>query len=75
MQNTHNFSERLKELRKTKGDLQKNIAELLKISDRHYRLYEAGGVDPPTTKLVILADYFDVSTDYLIGRSEDPTRR
>ncbi|MCL1788783.1 MAG: helix-turn-helix domain-containing protein [Oscillospiraceae bacterium] len=70
------FAERLKTLRKSKGVLQKDIAELLSISDRHCRLYEAGGVvDPPISKMMILADYFDVSLDYLVGRSDDPKRR
>jgi len=69
------FSERLKESRAKKGVLQKNVAALLNVSDRQYRSYEAGEVDPPLSKAVILADYFDVSLDYLVGRSDDPTRR
>lgn len=66
-------TERLKELRKVKGSTQKEMAELLSLkSDRTYRQYEAGEVDPPTSKSVILADYFNVSLDYLIGRTDLP---
>ena len=68
------FSERLKESRSKKGSLQKNVAELLNISDRQYRSYEAGEVDPPLSKVIALADYFNVSLDYLVGRSDDPRR-
>ena len=69
------FSERIKELRKANSKLQKDIAALLSVTERHYRLCEAGGVDIPTSKLIALADYFNVSLDYLVGRSDDPARR
>ena len=65
-------ADRLKELRKAKGIYQKDIAKLLDIQERSYRYYEAGTIDPPTSKTIILADYFDVSVDYLVGRSDNP---
>ena len=68
------FANRLRDLRHSKKAFQKDIAALLDISDRQYRDYEAGKVDPPTSKTIALADYFDVSLDYLVGRSDDPTR-
>ena len=68
------FPERLKELRKAKGNTQKQMGELLRLTERTFRQYEAGGVDPPTSKTRILADYFDVSIDYLLGRSDNPQR-
>jgi transcriptional regulator with XRE-family HTH domain len=67
--------ERLRELRKRKVAYQKDMASFLGITERQYASYEAGKVDPPTSKLVALADYFDVSLDYLVGRSSDPERR
>jgi transcriptional regulator with XRE-family HTH domain len=67
------LSERLKELRKRNGKLQKDIAHLLSVSDRHYRLCEAGEVDIPMSKLVMLADYFGVPIDYLVGRTDHIT--
>lgn len=50
----------------------KTMAELLKITPRNYQRYENGEVDPPTSKTVFLADYFDVSLDYLVGRTNNP---
>ena len=67
-----NFAERLKSLRTKNNLLQKQIAELIEVSDRQYRNYEAGKIDPPTSKLIILADYFNVSLDYLVGRTDNP---
>jgi len=69
------FSDRLKELRTAKGKTQKQIAELLGIAERNYRRYEAGDVDPTASNAILLADYFDVSTDYLLGRSNKPERQ
>lgn len=66
------FSERLKLLRTEKQIMSKTMAELLKITPRNYQRYETGEVDPPTSKTIFLADYFDVSLDYLIGRSDNP---
>ena len=65
---------RLKGLRKNKNSTQKQVAELLGLNERTYRQYEAGEIDPPSSKTSKLADYFDVSADYLLGRSDDPTR-
>jgi transcriptional regulator with XRE-family HTH domain len=67
--------ERLRALRLEKHILSKQIAEYLDITPRNYQRYETGEVDPPTSKTVALADYFDVSLDYLCGRSDDPARR
>ena len=68
------FPERLKELRKTKGITQKGMAEYLGIVERSYRRYEAGDLESNHETTIKLADYFDVSVDYLIGRSDNPTR-
>jgi transcriptional regulator with XRE-family HTH domain len=67
-------ADRLKTLRKAKGVYQKDVAEMLGVLERQYRIYEAGNVDPPTSKTIMLADYFDVSVDYLVGRSDDPKK-
>ena len=69
-----NLSERLKSLRIQKNVMSKTMAELLCISPRNYQRYESGEVDPPTSKTIFLADYFNVSLDYLVGRSDDPKR-
>ena len=69
------FQNRLKELRTAKGASQIAIATVLGITDRGYRKYEAGSSEPTLSILVSLADYFDVSLDYLVGRSDDPARK
>ena len=61
---------RLKELRKLRGVTQKDMAKVINVSKRQYEYYEAGTIDIPTAKTIILADYFDVSIDYLVGRKE-----
>lgn len=68
------FQKRLKELRNSKGISQVSIAKILGITDRGYRKYEAGDNEPTMSVLIALADYFDVSLDYLCGRSDDPSR-
>lgn len=66
------FSERLKKLRKEKGVKQTEMADLLHCTDRHYQKIEYGQVNVPALTLIALADYFAVSTDYLLGRSDQP---
>ena len=68
------FSQRLKELRQKSGKTQKDMAEFLGIIIRGYQRYEYGEGYPEVPGLVALADFFDVSTDYLLGRSDDPSR-
>lgn len=69
------FGTRLKTLRLSKNIMSKSMAEYLNITPRNYQRYETGEVDPPTSKSIALADYFGVSLDYLVGRSDNPERR
>jgi transcriptional regulator with XRE-family HTH domain len=69
------FSERLKHLRTERKITQKEIARLFKVTERGYQNYEIGKSYPNYRSLVALADYFDVSLDYLCGRSDEPERR
>lgn len=64
------FGQRLKELRKLKKLKQSDVAQLLGITTRNYQDYEYGKIDPPTSKTIILDDYFDVSIDFLVGRTD-----
>lgn len=64
---------RLKELRLNKKMTLQQMADILGLTQRNYQRYETGEVDPPTSKTIALADYFDVSLDYLVGRSDDPS--
>lgn len=69
------FSERLKELRTKHKINQTTLAELLHVSQRQISYYEKAQDTPSLTSLIAIADYFDVSLDYLVGRSNDPTKR
>ena len=62
------FPDRLKELRKTKGVTQKIISEYLSITERAYSKYEYALREPNHEITIKLADYFQVSVDYLLGR-------
>ena len=61
------FSARLKELRKERKRTQKDMAELLNCTDRHYQRIEYGQINVPSLDIIFLADYFGVSADYLLG--------
>lgn len=65
------LGERLRLLRKERRMRQVDVAELLGITQAHYQRIEKGKINIPTLTLCILADYFGVSTDYLLGRSEE----
>ena len=64
------LAERLKPLRKAKEMTQVEMAEFLGITDRHYQKIEYGQINVPATTLIALADYFHVTTDYLLGRTD-----
>ncbi len=68
------LSERLQQLKCDRNVLQKDIATSVNLSLRAYQRYEYGERQPTADVLIALADYFDVSLDYLVGRSDDPTR-
>ena len=62
------FCERLLALRKEYGYTQRQVAQMLGISQPSYIRYENGTAQPSLESLSALADIFDVSADYLIGR-------
>lgn len=67
------FSERIRVLRQEKGLKQREMADILGIKLRSYQNYEGGDRRPDYEGLVALADYFGVTTDYLLGRSDSRT--
>lgn len=69
-----NFGLHLKEMRKANGVTQKQLAIDIGASERGIQQYELGERKPTYDMLIALADYFDVSLDYLVGRSDDPAR-
>lgn len=66
------FGLRLKELRKSKNLKQTDMAKLLSCTEQHYQRLEYGKVNVPSLTLIALADYFEVSIDYLVGRTDNP---
>lgn len=60
---------RIKNLREDMDLTQTQIAAVLHCSQRTYSYYESGGHDIPTETLVMLADFYDVSVDYLLERT------
>ena len=64
------FAERLKSLRKEQNLTQQKIAEKLNISRGSYAQWEAQRTQPSSKSLETLANFFDVSTDYLLGNTD-----
>ena len=62
-------TERLKELRHEKNVLQKDVANYLNITTSAYGFYEQGKRIPDSETLTKLANYFNVSLDYLVGKT------
>ena len=66
--------QRLLDLREDHDLKQRQLAEILHISQRGYSNYETGIRDIPTEILIKLADYYQVSIDYLLGQTDNPKR-
>jgi len=66
------FAKRLKALRKEKGKTQQDMSDYLGITRPAYTAYEIGNRQPDYDLLKKIADYFEVTTDYLLGRSDKP---
>ena len=61
---------RIRDLREDADMTQTQIAQILHCSQRVYSNYERGDIDIPTEILIKLADYHNVSVDYLLGRTD-----
>lgn len=68
------LNEALRRIRKQKKITQVQAAQAAGVSESMYQFYEYGKNEPTASVLIALADYFDVSLDYLVGRSDDPSR-
>ena len=66
------FSERLIQLRNGKGLSQIALSKEIGVSSRVYQTYEYGKSEPGMSNLVSIANFFDVSLDYLTGRTDTP---
>ena len=69
------FVLRIKELRKERKLKQQELADKFSVKLRTYQGYEYGESYPEVAKLLTIADFFDVSLDYLMGRSDVRERR
>lgn len=65
---------RLKDLREDNDVKQKQLAEYLNIKQNTYSQYENGKREIPIEMLWKLADFYNTSVDYIIGRTDNPTR-
>ena len=64
--------QRLRDLREDNGKKQSEIAALLNCTQQAYSTYERGERDIPSKVLIKLADYYNTSVDYLLGRTDNP---
>lgn len=70
-----NLPEALKRFRKEMHITQRQAADAANVSERNYQDYEYGKVIPSATVIITLAQYFDISIDYLVGLSDVKERR
>lgn len=68
-----NYGNRLKQLRNKKGLSQKELTERLNINRSTYARYETSATQPDYETLERLADFYEVSVDYILGRTDNPS--
>ena len=66
--------QRIRDLREDRDLKQRQLAEFLNCSQQVYSNYELGQRDIPTDVLIQLADFYNVSTDYILGLTNNPRR-
>ena len=63
---------RIRDLREDRDLTQTDMGKVLSCSQRVYSNYERGDIDIPTTTLIKIADFHNVSVDFLLGRTDNP---
>lgn len=71
--NMANFGDRLRELRKASGLTQRQLASITKLGESSISMYESEKREPDFEVLELLADFFNVDTNYILGRTESTT--
>ena len=66
------YYKRIRDLREDRDLTQTDIGKVLSCSQRVYSNYERGDIDIPTTTLIKIADFHNVSVDFLLGRTDNP---
>ena len=64
-----NYQTRLKDLREDRDLTQAQVAKVIGTSQQHYGKYESGKIVIPFDRVIILAEYYNVSLDYIAGRT------
>lgn len=68
------FPKRLRRLREERGVKRYVVSELCGLNRSMIRRYERGEAEPNMKALINISDYFEVSIDYLVGRSDNPKK-
>ncbi len=63
---------RLRDIREDRDLNQQAVARMLHVSQATYSRYESGALDIPSAALMALADFYNTSVDYLLGRTDEP---
>ena len=66
---------RLRDMREDRDLKQRELAEMLNVSQTTYSRYESGELDIPSAALIKLADFYNVSVDYILGRTDKKTAK
>lgn len=66
------YIKRMRDLREDNDKTQQEIADILKTSQTMYARYERGANELPIHHLIALADFYNVSTDYILCRTDNP---
>ncbi|MBR3610140.1 MAG: helix-turn-helix transcriptional regulator [Oscillospiraceae bacterium] len=67
------YYKRIRDLREDHDLTQRQVAEFLKMPQPQYYRYESGYRDIPTDMLILLADYYNTSVDYILERTDNPS--
>ncbi len=68
------YYKRLRDLREDHDLTQQKVAEILNMKQSQYSRYERGIRDIPTDILITLAKYYNTTTDYILGLTDDPVK-
>jgi len=68
------YTEHLRDLREDHDLTQKSLAAILRTTQQVYSRYEKGINEIPIRHLIVLARFYEVSVDYLLGETDNPTR-
>lgn len=66
------YYKRIRNLREDKDLTQTQLGKILSCSQRVYSNYERGDIDIPTATLIKIADFYNVSVDYILERTDNP---